>query len=316
MKNVVKLIKKANNIAIFSHENPDPDAVGSALALCLMLESMGKNVGLFCSGQMSVGYDFLRYYDRYNTQSLNDFDLCIALDVASEQMLGDYAESFLSKENTLRFDHHISGTNFAKVNFCKNESATAILIFDLAKLLKVKITPEIANNLYFAICGDTGIFRNTNTDSKTFFVCSKLLECGANPKFIYSEFFDKKTVPYVKLTSKCLLGAEFDKHKDFAIMTASLDDYKTCGAELTESIGNLPHTYLACGYKMVAILKETEDGIRCSLRSKAEYDCTVVAGMFGGGGHKNASGCTISGKLASAKSAMKKALTNYFKLEK
>lgn len=313
MHKIIKLIKKAKRIAIFSHENPDPDAIGSALALAHILEKLGKSVGLFCSGEMSVKFEFLRCYDRYNTQNLEDFDLYIALDVASSQMLGIYAESFLNFDNSIRIDHHSSGTNFAKINYMKPESATAIIVFEMAEKIKAKITPEIANCIYFGICGDTGIFKNNNTDSKTFFVCSKLLSLGADPKFIYSEFFDKKTVPYVKLTSKCLLEAELDKSKDFAIMTASKEDYKASGAESTESIGNLPHTYLACGYKMVAILKEQDGEVRCSLRSKAEYDCTLVAEKFGGGGHKNASGCTISGTLANAKKTMKKALADYFK---
>lgn len=313
MKRIKKLIDKAQKIAIFSHENPDPDAIGSALALCYMLESKGKQVGLFCSGEMSAKYDFLRCYDRYNTENLDNFDLFIAPDVASENMLGTYAEKFLNFENTVRLDHHISGTNYAKVNVVKPESATAILIYELAGVMKFKITPEVANAIYFGICGDTGIFRNTNTDSKTFLVCSNLLDLGAEPKFVYSEFFDKKTVPYVLLTSKCLLGAEFDKNKDFAIMTATADDYKTCGADKTEDVGNLPNTYLACGFKMVAILKEKDDVIRCSLRSKPDYDCTVVAEKFGGGGHKNASGCTINKTLSAAKTAMKKALNDYFR---
>lgn len=313
MQDFLKLIKKTDKIAIFSHENPDPDAIGSALALCKLLENAGKKVGLFCSGEMSEKYDFLRYYDKYNTESFENFDLFIAVDVASLEMLGKFGEIFSKNLNTIRLDHHTSGSNFAKINVCMPYSACALLIFEIANKLKLKITPEIATDLYFAVCGDTSIFHNNNTDSKTFLVCSKLLELGADPKFVYSEFFDKKTVPYVKLTSKCLLGAELEKNHDYAIMTASLDDYKECKAESTESIGNLLHTYLACGFKMVAILKETDDGIRCSLRSKAEYDCTVVAEIFGGGGHKNAAGCTISGNLDGAKKKLKKALKEYFK---
>ncbi len=313
MQKIIKLIKKSKSIAIFSHENPDPDAIGSALALFYALDGMGKKVGLFCSGEMSAKYEFLRCYDRYNTQNLNEIALYIAPDVASETMLGTYAENFLRFDNTIRLDHHATGTNYAKVNFVKSESATAVLIFELIKKLRCKITPEIANALYFGICGDTGIFRNSNTDSKTFLIASQLLDCGAQPKFVYTEFFDKKTVPYVKLTSKCLLSAEFDKNKNFAIMTATADDYKQCGANKTEDVGNLPNTYLACGYKISAILKEKDGEIRCSLRSKPEYDCTIIAAAFGGGGHKNASGCTIGNDLQKAKKLLKKALNDYFK---
>ncbi len=313
MKNLIKVLKKYNKIAIFSHKNPDPDAIGSALALGSILEGLGKKVGYFCGSEMNSNFGFLDGFEKYNIENISDFDLLIALDVASLDMLGEYGEVFAKADSSIRIDHHISGENFAKLNYVKNESSSAIIVYDIATSLKVKINPYVANCIYFGICGDTSIFHNNNTDSKTFLVCSKLLECGAEPQYVYSNFFDKKTVPYVKLTSNCLLGADLDKSGDFAIMTASKDDIKNYGANKNDSIGNLCNTYLACGYKMVVLLKECDDEIRCSLRSKPEYECTKVAEIFGGGGHKNASGCSFTCSLTSAKNKMKKALKEYFK---
>lgn len=312
MQKFLSQISESKSVAIFSHKNPDPDAIGSALALCKLLEAAGKRVGLFCSGEMSGDYRFLAGFEKYNTTNPNDYELFLAVDVASSSMLGDNAELFLAHDKTIRIDHHSSGENFAKINVCEFKSACAILIFDIAQKLSLKITPEVATLLYFAICGDTGIFKNTNTDSETFEVCAKLLKLGADAQRVYGEFFDKKTIAFVKLTSMCLLGAEFDEKGNFAIMSATEKDFEAAGAESTESISNLPHTYLSCGLKMVVILKEQGDEVRCSLRSKADFDCTKVAEVFGGGGHKNASGCTIHAPLREAKVLMKNALENYF----
>ncbi len=314
MKDILKRIKKAKKIALFSHESPDPDTIGSSLALCRCLESMGKDVGLFCGCELGENYNFLEYYVRYNTRNLEDFDLYIAVDVASDNKLGLFAEDFLAFFNTIKIDHHSVGTNFAKLNLVKTYSACSILVYEIAKKLKVKITPEIATELYFGICGDTSIFRNNNTDSKTFETCAQLFNYGADYRKIYNEFFDKKSVGYVKLTSNALLGADINEKYKFVIMTASSSDYEKFGVNDQDDIGNLPKTYLSCGYKIAVILKEKSDGIHCSFRSKFEYDVSQIAEAFGGGGHKNASGCNIKKSLNSAKKDVEKEIINYLKV--
>ena len=98
---------------------------------------------------------------------------------------------------------------------------------------------------------------------------------------------------------------------DFGILTK--DDYQKFGVSEEEVIGNLPNTYLNCGYKVAVVLKEKDDGIHCSLRSKFEFDCSKIAEVFGGGGHKNASGCKIENSLSEAKTLMANAIKEYLK---
>ena len=316
MKKYLKILKKAQRIALFSHTNPDPDTIGSTLALSSVLKALGKHVDLFCDAEKNENYSFLTGYDEYNTaQDVNFsvYDLLVAVDVANETMLGKFADLFKGNENTLRIDHHLSGDNYAKNNLMIPYSACAILIFEIAKNLKIKINSDMATKLYFAICGDTGIFRNNNTDSVTFETCAELFKAGAEYRKVYSEFFDKKTVPYVKLTSSTLLNADINEEHKFVIMTVTAKDYEKYNANLNENIGNLPHQYLNCGYKIAVILKEKEDGIHCSFRSKFEYDCTKIAEIFGGGGHKNASGCKIEKDMSSAKKDVETEIIKYLK---
>ena len=120
-------------------------------------------------------------------KTLKGFDLYISVDVASSALLGKYAEAFTSFEMTAKIDHHSSAEKFAKHELVKYESACAIVVFELIKALKVKINDYIATCLYFGICGDTGIFRNNNTDSKTFSVCAELLNAGADYKKVYKK---------------------------------------------------------------------------------------------------------------------------------
>ncbi len=317
MKTCLKIIKKAKKIALFSHSSPDPDTIGSSIALYHCLSELGKEVDLFCEDDIPESYQFLNETINYNAKSFNsrDYDALIAVDISSSHMLGKYETNFLAHENTIRLDHHYKGELKAKHNVVCSYSACAILIYEIAKSLKVKIDSKIATPLYFAICGDTGIFRNNNTDSVTFAVSSELLEKGAEIRRVYSEFFDKKTVPYIKLTSSILLEANINDKFRFVIMKASKKDYKAFNASTEESIGNLPNTYLNCGYKIAVILKEKDDGIHCSLRSKFEYDCSKIAEVFGGGGHKNASGCKFETSIKEAEKLLEKEIINYLTRE-
>lgn len=313
MKNVIRLIKENNSFALFSHENPDPDTIGSTLALKEVLERMGKTVYLYCESEIPESYYFLEESKLYE-QELAMVDCMIAVDIASEHMLGKYKDAFLNFNKTIKIDHHTSGDNFAKYNWIENYSACAILIYELTLALKVPIHADVATRLYFGICGDTGLFKNTNTDAKTFDVSARLLEAGAKIRTVYAEFFDKKTVPYVKMSSHCLESAITNEKYGYAILQATKDDFKKYELPSeNDNLGNLPNFYLACGYNIAVILKEKEDGIHCSLRSKFDFDVSIIAKTFGGGGHKNASGCLITGTIKNAKKLLQTEIEKYIK---
>ena len=311
MKKYIKVLKQANTIALFSHENPDADTIGSTIALRRILMSLGKQVDMFCESEIPTSFHFLEETKLYN-KGFKDYDLLVSVDVASEFMLGKFEKLFVDFPNTLKIDHHLNGSNFGKRNHVRLYSACAIVVYEIAESLRVKIDDETATALYFGICGDTGIFRNNNTDSQTFLVASKLLECGANIRRVYNSFFDKRTVPVVKMTSECLLNAKVNDEYGYVIMTAPLESYKKFGVDPeVDNLGNTPNTYLSCGYKIAVILKEKEDGIHCSIRSKFQYDVSKIAEIFGGGGHKNAAGCIIEASLEEAEMQMRKALEKY-----
>lgn len=315
MKKTLKLLKQSKKVALFSHTSPDPDTIGSTLALAKALEKMGKSVELFCAETIDK-FEFLKCYDRYNTNAetdLQQFDLVVAVDVPESSMFCNFEQAFLSHQNTLRIDHHKTGADYANHNLCVGYSACAILIFDILKKLKVKVDEDIATDLYFAICGDTGVFKNNNTDSVTFRVCADLLDAGADFKKVYAEFFSKTSLDYIRLSSHILLNAETNDEFGYAVLSLSKADSERLNPAQNENVSNLPHSYLNCGYKVAVILKEKDDGVHCSFRSKFEYDCTVIAGTFGGGGHKNASGCLIEASFEDAQLKVKQAIEDYLK---
>ena len=311
--NYLKIIKKAKNIALFAHSSPDPDTIGSVIGFYNALLKLGKNVDLFCEDDIPESYSFLEDTIKFNDKLFNkeNYDLLIAIDIASSHMFGKFEDDFMSHANTLRIDHHQKGELQAKCNVVEICSACAILIFKIIKKLKIKIDAKIATSLYLAICGDTGLFRNNNTDSETFDVAGKLLENGAEIRRVYGEFFDKKNVSYIKLSSSILLNAKINDEYGFVLMMALKGDYEKFGASTDENVGNLANTYLNCGYKVAVVIKEKDDGLHCSLRSKFEYDCSKIAEKFGGGGHKNASGCKFETTIAEAEKELEKEIINY-----
>lgn len=315
IKSLKSSVKNARKIALFSHENPDPDTVGSTVALLNAFTKIGKTVSLFCETEVSGNYLFLKETENYNKDEFlpENFDMVIAVDVATSKMLGRYEDDFLKNQNSFRIDHHIGGDNFAKTNIVLKTSACANLIYYILKLFKINIDESIATPLFLGLCGDTGIFRNNGTDSESFEIASKLINCGANIRRVYDEFFDKKTVSVVKMTSNSLLNAEVDDNFKFAILTATAENYKKFNVPENDNLGNLPLTYLSCGYNIAVILKEKEDGIHCSFRSKPDFDVSCIASKFGGGGHKNASGCKLDCSLVDAKEQVIKEIKNYLK---
>ena len=314
MKKYLKNLKLANSIALFSHENPDADTIGSTVALRRILMSMGKQVDMFCESEIPSSYHFLEETKTYN-KKFREYDMLVSVDTAHEDMLGKYKDLFLNFPNTLKVDHHLNGSAYGKRNHVRPYSACAIVVYEIAQSLKIKIDEETATALYFGICGDTGIFRNSSTNSQVFDVASKLLEAGANIRRVYNNFFDKKTVPVVKITSDSLLNASVNDKFGYAILYAPKENYEKYGVNPeVDVLGNTPNTYVSCGYKIAVILKEKSDGIHCSFRSKPEYDVSKIAEVFGGGGHRNASGCLIQKSIADAEVDVKKAIENYLRV--
>ena len=313
MKKYIKVLKQSNSVALFSNENPDADAIGSTIALRRILMAMGKQVDMFCESEIPSSYHFLEETKTYN-KKFRQYDLLVSVDTAAEHMLGKYKDMFLNFPNTMKIDHHPNGSSYAKRNHVRTYSSCAIVVYEIAETLKIKIDEETATALYFGICGDTGIFRNSNTDSQTFFVASKLVEAGANIRRVYNNFFDKRTVPVVKMTSDCLLNAQVDDNYGYAVLYAPKENYEKYGVNpQNDPLGNTPNTYLSCGYKIAVILKEKDDGVHCSLRSKPEYDVSKIAEIFGGGGHRNAAGCVIVKSIQEAESVMRSAIESYLK---
>lgn len=291
---IVELIKKSNTIALFSHINSDPDAVGSCIALKLMLEQFDKNVDIFIEEPISDNFDFLGVKQNVNLNRFNNYDLAICLDCPNPKRFGKYLRTFYKIKNSINIDHHPDNEKFAKLNYVdSNKSSTCSILFFMFTKLNLNITKDIATCLYAGICGDTGRFKNSNTKSEDFFNCGNLMNDGAEISFVNENFCKMKLNEY-NLLKLALNKTLFMCDNRCAYIFLSISDLKSvdCTMEntriLIDYLRNIDTVKIA-----VVMTQEKVDECRVSIRSKDNYSAQNVAKCFGGGGHILASGCRI-----------------------
>jgi phosphoesterase RecJ-like protein len=175
------------------------------------------------------------------------------------------------------------------------------MVFDVIDTLGVRLTPEMATHIYMAILTDTGSFHHSSVSPRTFDICGRTLEAGADPVAIARTVFDTNNIGRLRLFGAVLGSIEVDRSGRLATVYLDREIAQKAGGtyEDTEGLINLPLTVREI--QAVVFFKEWEDGqFRVSMRSKGDIDVCRVAKQLGGGGHKNASGCTVSGPYSHA----------------
>jgi phosphoesterase RecJ-like protein len=208
----------------------------------------------------------------------------------------------------INIDHHVGNTMYGAVNwFDVSAAACGEMVFDLVRELRVPLTYEIAVHVYVAILTDTGSFHYSNISPRTFDTCRQCVEAGVNPQAVARAVFDSNSLGRLKLFGAVLRGMQLDAAGQVATLTVDEQLLADCGATYDDTDGliNLPLTVK--GIQAVMFFKKIgRDDWRISLRSKGNIDVNAVAKQFGGGGHKNASGCSATGSLDGLKALFEK----------
>lgn len=307
VKSIVKTITDCNSFILVTHIHPDGDALGSLLGLAAILESMGKDVFRLLEKPVPSMYRFLPDSGRVRTSlreakefaAAGDDVAAIALDCGDRKRLGDYGHDLLLIRPFLVIDHHGSNDGFGDACWIEpHRSSTGEMIFDLAGELGAELSAPAATCLYTAILTDTGSFRYETTSAHTFAVAGKLVGLGVRPDRIAGRIFDNYTPGRLRLLKQVLATMELFHRDRIAFIRVSRGMYEQTGTiqDDTENFINLPRSI---GSVEVAVfLKETEDDrIAVSMRAKGGCNVAKIAGLFGGGGHRNAAGFRRRGTL-------------------
>ncbi|MDD2894754.1 MAG: bifunctional oligoribonuclease/PAP phosphatase NrnA [Aliarcobacter sp.] len=288
----LELIEKSRYILIITHVNPDPDSIGSALALSnLFHENKIKHKVFNISSDLPQNLDFIPRFEKISDQLPAFFDLAISVDCGTYKRLGFELDSSIPLIN---FDHHKSNNSFGVVNIVDSQkSSTAELVFEFFKHNGLYITKNSATALYVGIYDDTLAFSLGRCDELTFEKINFLVECGASPSEIANKLLRRDSLAKYRIIPKVLDSLELFKEGEVASIIAKEEWFKQTGAHNRDCEDALDMIMSIAVVRVAIFVRIVNNVARVSLRSKGQIDVSKIAGEFGGGGHFNASGCTI-----------------------
>lgn len=314
---VAALIRGAETIALCSHVSPDGDTLGSTLALKMGLESLGKRVSIFCQDPVPAKLSMLpgaEQFRRPEDAAQERFDLLIAVDVSDQARMGTCQSLLAQAAQVAQVDHHGTNPAYAQVNDVDPHApATSLLVKELLDALHVTITRDMAICLYTAVATDTGNFAFSYTTAEAFSMTSELMGYGLPLSEMNRLLFRQRTPQQLALLSRALNTLAFHENGQITTMRLSQKDFIECGALPEHADAVVNYGVDIVGVKMAMMAREDADGtVKIALRAIEPTRVDGVAFSLGGGGHAQASGCTVDGPLDAAidtvLSAMKKAL--------
>jgi len=299
LEDVLRQIEQRERFVLTSHARPDGDAVGSALACCQILRSLGKHADVVLRDGVPRIYRSLPFADQVVQSNRVDgvYEAAIILECDSihRTRLEGLEDRFL-----ISIDHHVSGRPFAHVNWIDPHAvATAEMVFRLAREAGVKFSSEVATCLYTALMTDTGSFMFQGTNENTFALARELVLAGADPAHCARGIYFAHSEAKLRLLGEALRSLNIESHVGWFWVTQK--QMELCGARDEDCEGLVNYVLSIGGVEVAAFFRELAEGrYRVSLRSKGKVNVAHIAESFGGGGHECASGCSIEGPLERA----------------
>ncbi|HPT97185.1 MAG TPA: bifunctional oligoribonuclease/PAP phosphatase NrnA [Armatimonadota bacterium] len=295
-------LHSAAKVLLACHVNPDGDTMGSALALGLALHSTGKEVTLVCADEVPLPYRFMPGSDSFLRAVPEEaFDVAVALDCDGERRLGSLAPAVRRAPCVIEIDHHTGTDRFGDiVAVDSTAAATAVLVYELIRLLAQPITADIATNLFVGIMTDTGSFRFANTRARSLRIAAELVDCGADPYQIADHVYETRSRGATLLLGQALNSLRLYQEGQIATARLTAEDFESAGASDADTEGIVNHVRAIAGVQIALLLREINGKVRVSLRSREPVDVAEIAREFGGGGHRVAAGCTIPLPIAQA----------------
>ncbi|MEP6923204.1 MAG: bifunctional oligoribonuclease/PAP phosphatase NrnA [Pyrinomonadaceae bacterium] len=296
LSQVVQLIENKKSFGITTHMRPDGDGIGSSLALCWLLKSLDKQAEIIVRDPVPSSCIRLPGAEKVRrvTEIDRDYDAIFVMECSDVERPGI---KNLDKQFVVNIDHHSSSQLFGDINWIDSTaSAVGEMIYNLCKAIGGRITREIAECVYTALLTDTGSFHFSNTTERTFKVASELIRAGVKPAKLAESVYSSYPWSRVLLLGQVMSSVRRDASGKVAALRQSQQmlDFARATEEDAEGFVNIP---LSSGdVEAVVMLKESEPGLfRASLRSKGDVNVAKIAEKFGGGGHRNAAGCTLRG---------------------
>ena len=304
----VALVHRHRRFVLTTHVRPDPDGLGSQLALADALEGMGKEVQLVIASTWPPRYTFLdptRRIARFEPPgaAYQAAEVLVVLDTGTWNQLGDFGP-FLKASPAAKvvIDHHLSQDDLGAQRFIDTTAeATGRLVYDAIAALGRPVSQPAANAMFAALATDTGWFRHKNTTSATFALAEKLMRAGADPTGLFEQIYEQNTLARQLLTGLVLSRLKVVENGRVAYAEVHKADYAATGAIPQDTEDMISHVRSIVGVEVALFfMEQPAGGVKISFRSRAQVDVARIAEQFGGGGHRLAAGATLQTTLPDA----------------
>lgn len=292
LEQAAEFLREHDDFLILSHANPDGDTFGCSFGLCGALQKIGKRARIGCADPLSERFSYMK--KAIEVQEFQEQTI-VSVDVADKALLGKLDKVYGRKVD-LAIDHHLSHASFAKHIYVDDTAAAAAeIVYDLILLLGAEPNEHIAACLYTGIATDTGCFKYGSTTRFTHEKAGKLMEYGFDASEINYTLFDMKTKARLKLEQYAMENMEFFADDKGAVVVLTKEKIASVDGEDVNGIAALPRQIQ--GVEIGIVLKERDDGWKASMRSNS-INVQEICGLFGGGGHIRAAGCSLKNMTA------------------
>jgi phosphoesterase RecJ-like protein len=305
---ILKEIEKSEKIVILTHESPDGDAVGSSLAVKLMIERLGKKADVIIP-EYSRLFNFLPSVEEIKKDSeIKNYDLAIAVDCATFKRMTK-KEYFENAKKTIQIDHHGSNSMYADLNYVNPVSpACCEILAGMMKYFDIEMSKDIGTCIMTGIITDTGGFRHIGITSETFEFTADLIRLGVDIPDIYKRTLRTKTMANFELTKRVIERMEIleEGRVTFTYMTSKDEEEVNAEPGDHEGLVEIGRDIEGVVISIFIRQKENEDCYKVSLRSSNDINVSDICLMFGGGGHPRAAGALVQGTVEQVKEKLMK----------
>ena len=301
---ILSLITSSNDVLLCTHLAPDGDALGSMLALGSLVRRMGKQVTMICHDIVPGYLCFLPGREDILLPAQvegRQFDLALSIDASDLKRLGESAVAFRQARVCAQMDHHKTNEGFADHNLVLEDlPASGSIVLRMMEAADLAVTREEAVCLYTAITTDTGNLCFGSVSDETFEQIASLMRAGLPLADTARRLHLMRDKEHVLMLGRALRSLEFLLDGRLTMMTLTREDYLQSGADISHTDKIVNYGLYMPGVEMACLAHEMDDGIKFSLRSIEPREVSGLAARFGGGGHAQASGCTVYAPLNDA----------------
>lgn len=317
---VVEALRGAKRVLFTMHRHPDGDALGSALALACALSELGREVVVYNPDELPYNFRFLPLAGQVVRHLPADaaFDATVATDSGAAERLGPDVPGPGRRGVFINLDHHVTTQPFGDLNYVDpHAAAVGVLSYKIIRGLGHAVSRDAATCIYASILADTGSFRYSSTDPESLRIAAELLEAGVDPWEMTVRVYEQQPVARMKLLADVLGTLEVAPGGKLATLTITQAMIARTGTSADLTDGFINHARSIEGVEVAASFTEPAPhalsdgeppGWRVSFRSRGRVDVSKVAQQFGGGGHKNAAGCTVDGSEAEVRARIAAAI--------